>query len=91
MQILELPALAGILEEAAGLAPLARGCALGVAGSHIPAGDFPHCLLLRHTRGGRAVPRGRSGVPSCDTGRAKEQVGQEQLKTLRATGRGERR
>lgn len=58
VQILELPALVGILEEVAGLAPLARGCALGGASSHIPAGDFPRCLLLRHTRGGRAVPRG---------------------------------
>lgn len=36
-QILELPALAGILEEAARLTPLARGCALGGASSHIPA------------------------------------------------------
>lgn len=47
MQILELPALFGILEEAAGLAPLARGCALGGAGSHIPAGDFPPLPVAR--------------------------------------------
>lgn len=85
--------MVGILEEAAGLA---RGCAPGGASSHIPARGLPR---VPEQWGGtccatgmscRDVPQGHSGVPSCDTGHAKEQVGQEQLKTLRAMGRRER-
>lgn len=50
VQILEFPALVGILEEAAGLAPLARGCALGGASSHIPARGFsPLPVAQAHT------------------------------------------
>lgn len=96
MQILELPALVGILEDGGGLAPLARGCALGGASGHIPAreGTFPSaCCSGTHGEDvlcRRDVPRGHSGAPGCDTGHAKEQVGQEELKTLRATGRGEK-
>lgn len=61
----------------------------GVPAATFQPGDFPH-LPVPHTRGGRAVPQGHSGVPSGDTGHAKEQVRQEELKTLRATGRRER-
>lgn len=81
----------GLWRRRAGLPRWHVAVLSGVPGATFQPGDFPHCLLLRHTRGGRAVPQGCAAgtqrSSSWDTGRAEEQVGQEELKTLRATGR----
>lgn len=88
MQNLELPALVGVLEEAVRLVAVA--VLRGVPAATFQPGDLPHCSGTRGRtcRAAGMCRRDTAEFPAVT--QAEEQVGQEELKTLWDTGRGER-